>query len=217
MARRNTQTIANRAASMTSEEWSIQGLSTIPDRELRQLYTQQRDIERKRMATLEKSFPDAGVLKRFDLAPKLSEIKSKDQLVKELSDMHRFLSMKTSTASGQRAIERRFRKNMEDIAGHKLTKQEADQMGRLMDKISAAVKDKAFKYTAVMDMLQAAKEKGIKNPDKFFKDMDFWSKNIDKLNQINTITTPTGRVSQSAASYRRAINFYNKLEKFAGD
>lgn len=217
MARRNTQTIANRAASMTSEEWSIQGLSTIPDRELRQLYTQQRDIERKRMATLEKSFPDAGVLKRFDLAPKLSEIKSKDQLVKELSDMHRFLSMKTSTASGQRAIERRFRKNMEDIAGHKLTKQEADQMGRLMDKISAAVKDKAFKYTAVMDMLQAAKEKGIKNPDKFFKDMDFWSKNIDKLNQINTITTPTGRVSQSAAAYRRAINFYNKLEKFAGD
>lgn len=217
MARRNTQAIANRAASMTSEEWSIQGLSTIPDRELRQLYTQQRDIERKRMATLEKSFPDAGVLKRFDLAPKLSEIKSKDQLVKELSDMHRFLSMKTSTASGQRAIERRFRKNMEDIAGHKLTKQEADQMGRLMDKISAAVKDKAFKYTAVMDMLQAAKEKGIKNPDKFFKDMDFWSKNIDKLNQINTITTPTGRVSQSAAAYRRAINFYNKLEKFAGD
>ena len=68
-----------------------------------------------------------------------------------------------------------------------------------------------------MDMLQAAKEKGIKNPDKFFKDMDFWSKNIDKLNQMNTITTPTGRVSQSASAYRRAINFYNKLEKFAGD
>lgn len=217
MARRNTRAIAEKAMSMTSEEWSMPGLRSLSDRELRQLYTQQRDVERKRMAALEKAFPDASILQNFDLAPKLSTIKNKDQLVKELFTMHHFLELKISTVSGQRKVEQIFMKNMERIAGKQLTKPEAEQIGRLMDKISAAVKDKSFKYRAVMDMLRAAQEKGIKNPEKFFKDIDYWSKNIDKLNQINTITTPTGRVSQSSAAYRKAINFYDKLEKFVGD
>lgn len=218
MARRSTQSIANKVLTMTSAEWSRESLMQMPERELRQIYTQQRDVERKRMQALEKAgYGQSDILQRFDLAPKLSTIKSKEALVNELKDMHLFLSIRLSTVSGQREYEKKFIKNMEGVAGKPLTKEEAVQMGKLLDKVSAAVKDKTFRYRAVNAMLNAAQSKAIKNPEKFFKDVKFWEKNIDKLNQVSQITTATGRSSQSAAAYRRAIKFYDKLNKFVGE
>ena len=218
MARRSTQSIANKVLTMTSAEWSRESLMQMPERELRQIYTQQRDVERKRMQALEKAgYGQSDFLQRFDLAPKLSTIKSKEALVNELKDMHLFLSIRLSTVSGQREYEKKFIKNMEGVAGKPLTKEEALQMGKLLDKVSAAVKDKSFRYQAVNAMLNAAQNKSIKNPEKFFKDVKFWEKNIDKLNQVSQITTATGRPSQSAAAYRRAIKFYDKLNKFVGE
>ena len=55
MARRSTQSIANKVLTMTSAEWSRESLMQMPERELRQIYTQQRDVERKRMQALEKA------------------------------------------------------------------------------------------------------------------------------------------------------------------
>ena len=184
MARRSTQSIANKVLTMTSAEWSRESLMQMPERELRQIYTQQRDVERKRMQALEKAgYGQSDFLQRFD----------------------------------QREYEKKFIKNMEGVAGKPLTKEEALQMGKLLDKVSAAVKDKSFRYQAVNAMLNAAQNKSIKNPEKFFKDVKFWEKNIDKLNQVSQITTATGRPSQSAAAYRRAIKFYDKLNKFVGE
>lgn len=218
MARRSTQAIANKVLTMTSAEWSRESLMQMPEKELRQIYTQQRDVERKRMQALEKAgYGQSDFLQRFDLAPKLSTIKSKEALVNELKDMHLFLSIRLSTVSGQREYEKTFIKNMEGVAGKPLTKEEAVQMGKLLDKVSAAVKDKTFRYQAVKAMMTAAQSKAIKNPEKFFKDVKFWEKNIDKLNQVSQITTATGRPSQSAAAYRRAIKFYDKLNKFVGE
>ena len=218
MARRSTQAIANQVLSMMSGDWSRESLMSMPERELRQIYTQQRDIERKRITALEKAgYGQAEILQRFELAPKLSTIKSKEALVNELRDMHLFLSIKLSTVSGQRKYEKQLNKNMEDVAGKPLTKDEALAMGRLLDKVAAAVKDKSFRYQAVNAMLDAAQSKAIKNPEKFFKDVKFWEKNIDKLNQVSQITTATGRPSQSAAAYRRAIKFYDRLNKFVGE
>lgn len=218
MARRSTQSIANKVLTMTSAEWSRESLMQMPEKELRQIYTQQRDVERKRMQALEKyGYGQSDFLQRFDLAPKLSTIKSKEALVNELKDMHLFLSIRLSTVSGQREYEKKFIKNMEGIAGKPLTKEEATQMGRLLDKVSAAVKDKTFRYQAVNAMMTAAQSKGIKNPEKFFKDVKFWEKNIDKLNEVSRITTATGRPSQSAAAYRKAIKFYDRLNKFVGE
>ena len=72
MARRNTQAIANKVMSMTSADWSRDSLMQMPERELRQIYTQQRDIERKRIVALEKAgYGQSDILQRFDLAPKL--------------------------------------------------------------------------------------------------------------------------------------------------
>ena len=218
MARKSTQAIANQVLSMMSGDWSRESLMSMPERELRQIYTQQRDIERKRITALEKAgYGEAEILQRFELAPKLSTIKSKEALVNELRDMHLFLSIKLSTVSGQRKYEKQLIKNMEDVAGKPLTKDEALAMGRLLDKVAAAVKDKSFRYQAVNAMLSAAQSKSIKNPEKFFKDVKFWEKNIDKLNQVSQITTATGRPSQSAAAYRRAIKFYDRLNKFVGE
>lgn len=218
MARRSTQSIANKVLSMTSADWSRESLMQMPERELRQIYTQQRDIERKRITALEKAgYGQSDILQRFELAPKLSTIKSKESLVNELKDMHLFLNIRTSTVSGQKAAEKKFIQNMENVAGKPLTKEEAAQMGRLLDKVSAAVKDKTFRYQAVTAMMNAAQSKGIKNPEKFFKDVKFWEKNIDKLNEVSRITTATGRPSQSAAAYRKAIKFYDRLNKFIGE
>lgn len=217
MAKR-TQLIADKVAAMTSTEWSKESLMSMSERELRQIYTQQRDIMRKRISKLESSgFGDAPILQRFDLAPKLSEIKNKDMLVNELKDMHRFLGFKSSTVSGQREQTKHFRESMNEIADRKLTGPEAEQMGKLMDKISVAVKDKAFKYKVAQAMMDFTKSKGIKNPQQFFKDIKYWARNIDKLNELTQIKTPTGRASQSSAAYRRAIRFYSKLEDFAGE
>ena len=218
MARRSTQSIANKVLSMTSADWSRESLMQMPERELRQIYTQQRDIERKRITALEKAgYGQSDILQRFELSPKLSTIKSKESLVNELKEMHLFLGIRTSTVSGQKAFEKKFIQNMENVAGKPLTKEEAVQMGRLLDKVSAAVKDKTFRYQAVNAMMTAAQSKGIKNPEKFFRDVKFWEKNIDKLNEVSRITTATGRPSQSAAAYRKAIKFYDRLNKFVGE
>ena len=218
MARRSTQAIANKVSAMMSSEWTRESLMNMPERELRQIYTQQRDVERKRMQTLEKAgYGESEFLQRFDLAPKLSTIKSKEALVNELRDMHLFLSIRLSTVSGQREYEKRFIKNMEGVAGKPLTKEEALQLGKLLDKVTAAVKDKTFRYKAATAMMTAAQSKGIKNPEKFFRDVKFWEKNIDKLNEVSRITTATGRPSQSAAAYRKAIKFYDRLNKFVGE
>lgn len=215
---RNTKNIAARVMTMTSSDWSMQSLMNMPERELRAIYSQQRDVERKRMASLEKAgYGESGILQRFDLAPKLSSLKTKREIAAELKEMHRFLGMQTSTVSGQKVAARHFHQAMEDIAGKPLSAAEADQLAKLMSKVSAAIKDKVAKYQAVSAMMNFAQSKGIKNPDKFFKDVDFWKANIDKLAEISKITTPTGRASQSSEAYKRAIRFYNKLSDFTGE
>lgn len=218
MARRNTQAIANKVMSMTSADWSRDSLMQMPERELRQIYTQQRDIERKRIAALEKAgYGQSDILQRFELAPKLATIKSKEALVNELKEMHLFLGIRTSTVSGQKTAEKRLIKNMEDIAGRPLSADEAKRLAKLMDKVGSAIKDKNARYKVATAMMVAANQKAIKNPEKFFSDIKFWEKNIDKLNDVSKITTPTGRASQSAAAYRKAINFYDRLNKFVGE
>lgn len=215
---RNTKNIAARVMTMTSTDWSMDSLMRMPERELRAIYTQQRDIERKRMSALEKAgYGESGILQRFDLAPKLSSLKTKREIAAELKEMHRFLGLQTSTVSGQRTAEKHFVESMEKIAGKRLSRSEADELGKLMSKVSAAVKDKVMKYQVVQAMLNFAQANEIKDPNKFFKDIKFWSANIDKLSEISQITTPTGRASQSSEAYKRAIRFYNKLSDFAGE
>lgn len=214
---KRTQSVSDRILSMTSAEWSMENLSSIPERELRQMYSQQRDIMRKRIDRLEKSgYGDSGILDRFKLAPKLSTLKDKESVVKELKEMHRFIDMRTSTVSGQKEAEERFRKSMEDVAGKPLSSDDAKKLSRLMSKVGNAIKDKALKYKVVQQMQAFADARGIKNAEKFFKDINFWAKNIDKLDELNQIRTPSGRPSQSSAAYRRAINFYDRLDNFTG-
>ena len=102
------------------ENYSVQALETLSEKQLRKEYTRMRDIAQKRVKRLVKEYPEAKasqkrvqlknekgeVVKEYVGFRELKDIDPRD-LPKALSELSKFVNAKTSTVSGQRASQRK--------------------------------------------------------------------------------------------------------------
>lgn len=103
--RRKKASTAGRQVTLSwaPSAYNPQGLSAYTEKQLRREYRRLRDAARKRILRLEKSeFYDSDVLKYNSLEKykRLSDIKSKNELKRLLSDVSRFVTAKTGSVSG---------------------------------------------------------------------------------------------------------------------
>lgn len=102
------------------ENYTVQGLESLSEKELRKEYTRMRDTAQKRVKRLQKEYPKAKasqkyvqlrdekgkIVKEYVGFRELKDIDPRD-LPKALSELAKFVNAKTSTVTGQRIAQRK--------------------------------------------------------------------------------------------------------------
>ena len=102
------------------DNYSVDALLTLTERELKQEYTRMRDVAQKRIKRLLKEFPEAKAsqhkvelknekgetIREYVGFRELKDLRKED-IPKALSEMFKFVNAKTSTVQGQRAQQRK--------------------------------------------------------------------------------------------------------------
>lgn len=109
-------------------------MNTGSEAEVRKEYTRLRDIAQKRLKRLEKAgYSELDVYKKnIKHYPKLSDIKSKNELSSRLADLARFISSERSTVSGLKTIKEKSLKTLHEHGYDFVTPENYEQFARFM-------------------------------------------------------------------------------------
>lgn len=145
-------------------------------------YAKLRKTANRRLSRLEKAgYEQSSVFRKYGEGFASMRGASEAQLRANLGEVARFLSLKTSSVTGQRAATAAFVETMQERGYDFITKQNAGAFGRFME---AAKKHygskKAFDSEQIVDLFERALEAEA-DPEEIAEDFEYWAENMDKL------------------------------------
>lgn len=204
-------------------QYTPESLIDMSEKDLRKEYTRYRDIAQKRLKRLKnEGFENSTIVNYFDggEVPKLSSLKTKEDIAFGLAELKGFIDAKQSTVKGMRTYikeEREKAKKLdvkldEVIAtlnkhfpdGTKFNRDNIDLFFDFMNNRVTANVEKIVSSDRIATLYKVAKSKGIKNLNamvKTEKDLLFFINNLENLSAINL---PKGKY-KSVKAYKEAI------------
>lgn len=146
-------------------------------REARSDYSRLRKIANKRLARLGASeFAESRTYQNWKkgFVP-LKSITTEKQLYKALSELDRFLGLKTGTVSGARAAQKAFIESMNERGYNFITKKNAAEFGEFMREVKKHKDYKGRDSEQLVDLYKTAKEKRI-DPQTLAQNYETWFK-----------------------------------------
>lgn len=184
------------------------------EREARAEYARLRAIAQKRISRLE-----AAGLKvrgpRSSYAP-LPKDASDVEIYKSLSDVAKFVTMKSSTITGRREQLRKFVESMQDRGYDFVNMNNAEQFGDFMEEAKKHDEYRGYGSKDVVELFHIAKTKHV-DPIELAEDLDLWMGN-EKLKNMSRSRSLIGsdelkeRLGLSRLKQRR-IREHNKAER----
>ena len=180
----------------------ISVLKTVTIEEARAEYARLRRAAMKRLDRLEQSeYGDSEILayrrkRPFQPASKLTDA----EIGRALSEVHHFLTQKTSSVTGMRKQERAAIKTLHSKGYTFVTKENFRAFGKFMEAARMKAGGKLLASDRVAEMYEAAERKGIPT-DQLLKDFDYWRANVEELNA----SRKSRKENATATDYRRNI------------
>ena len=145
-------------------------------------YTRLRRVANQRLNRLEKAgYGSSSIMRRYGDGFGSARGLSEAQMRAKLGEVARFLSLKTSSVTGQKAAVSSFIESMHEKGYDFINKQNAAAFGRFMEAAKRHYgTKKAFDSEAIVDLFEQTLEAGA-DPEQVAQDFDYWSDNMDQL------------------------------------
>ena len=205
------------------DSYNVEDLIKEDEKDLRREYTRLRDIAQKRLKRLRnEGFGNTDVASYFGRdVPKLSSLKTKEDIVFGLAELQGFVNAKQSTVSGMRKHIKEERKkaietdsNMGEILaklnkhfpeGERFTRSNVDRFFDFMNTKVALNVEKIVASDRMAKLYKVLGSKGIKNYSSLMrseKDLLFF---INNLENLEAVQLPKG-VKGTIANWRKVID-----------
>lgn len=181
----------------------------LTEAEMRKEYSYLRAIANKRLKRFKGSeFEEhQSYIRNADKFVKLSEMSSKRELIMKLYEVKKFVSAKSSSVTGLRAIRRQALETAKERGLTWLNKNNIKAFGEFMEEARARGYAKLYGSERVAGLFGTASKKGL-DPQKLFEDFSFWMENQTELAATPKIKNP---VNRTADQYREKMD--NKRNK----
>lgn len=152
-------------------------IAGIDIREARSEYSRLRKIANKRLARLgDSEFAEGRTYQNWKKGfAALKSITSEQKLYKALSEVERFLGLKTGTVSGARAAQKAFIESMHERGYGFINKKNAAEFGEFMREVKKHKDYKGRDSEQLVDLYKTAKEKRI-DPQSLARNYETWFK-----------------------------------------
>lgn len=177
---------------------------TIPDREIRAVYTRLRDIAQKRIKRLgESEWRSSETYQRYKFGfPKLSQIPNRTTLSYELARLSRFVSAKTTTVSGLKHQRSEQLKSLKKHGYDFVNKENIDKFGQFMEDFrNKEIGRRKEGSPIVVELFYQTERLGL-DPKVVARDFDYWLSNLETMAQIQPIK---GKTAGSSTAIRKKI------------
>lgn len=151
-------------------------------KEVSKEYNKLRRVANQRLARLENAgYGDSAIMRRYGEGFGSVRGMTEAQKRAKLGEVAKFLGLKTSSVSGQKAALESFVETMQEKGYDFINKNNAAAFGRFME---AAKKHygskKAFDSELIVDLFERTLEADA-DPEQIAEDFDYWSENMDQL------------------------------------
>lgn len=205
------------------ESYNVEDLIREDEKALRKEYTRLRDIAQKRLKRLRnEGFGNTDVASYFGGdVPKLSSLKTKEDVVFALAELEGFVNAKQSTVSGMRKhIKEERRKAIETDSkmgeilaklnkhfpeGERFTRSNVDRFFDFMNTKVALNVEKIVASDRIAKLYKVLGSKGIKNYSSLMRSEEDLLFFINNLENLEAVELPKGQKS-TVANWRRVIN-----------
>ena len=151
-------------------------------KEVSKEYNKLRRVANQRLARLENAgYGDSAIMRRYGEGFGSVRGMTEAQKRAKLGEVAKFLGLKTSSVSGQRAALRSFVETMQEKGFDWINMKNAPAVGRFMEAAKRHYGTKnAFDSLQIMELMERVDEVGA-DPDEIAKDFDYWTENMDQL------------------------------------
>ena len=189
-------------------------MSTGDEAKVRKEYTRLRDIAQKRLKRLEA----AGLAytevykKNVKHYPKLSQIKSKNELSSRLADLARFIGSERSTVSGFKAIKEKSLKTLHEHGYSFVTKENYEQFAQFMAEYRYQKLDMIYDSGEAADTFGVLEKHHI-SLDQILHEFEGWIENHKILQNMRSMKKDWGDPDALKKRAARKMKRQNKRAK----